>query len=667
MLGAMRKLTLLDLNWRCGENDLSLPEIRVQYGDRLAPLLVESAEKITRVYLLQVVPEQPGRVRLWAEDLDQAKRDRLPFNKPTGSQSAALGPVFKRSINPKKNPPYGPSLKIQNTTAKEFKAQANAVAVWGDYFREVCAALFEGTTLIYSDAVHVVGPGHADPHILAAAIRLIPEKETVFLSVVDAAGRWPGDRPEYQAYLADALASIKYVTGDAAAYGPADCPLCGARGVTLYPNLRGTGINFANMDRAGAFPGLDTADAWKGYGLCLDCADLLYVFKNHLLGQQFLGAVAGDKALLLPDLIGNPEGRRQFLEDWRKYLQHLGGNKAASYEGDLLEFVRDRDDAQVVLHILWATFGQVVDEVRGVVNDILPSQLRRLAKLNQAANRWPHPLGPCYPMEEAQFDLGLNMLGALLKRPYRPRLSKEANRKANQNNRVLNIKRQLAESVYHITPLRESTSGLWRELLITARWYLDDIAGSQNTWGLLHEGHSEKGKKQTRYWTLAGWIRHLSRLLYYLDLTGVLPMETTDTPFEPSLPALAPYFHPGSGLSSPERAFAFLLGILYGKVIQVQAARGVNVASNALTWLKRLHLDGRDLPDLYNKIREKLLTYEVEGNADVRAIVHDLGRLGAGQLGDHITLDQTTTCYFLLLGQSVTVEILPTKANKNEE
>lgn len=85
-----------------------------------------------------------------------------------------------------------------------------------------------------------------------------------------------------------------------------------------------------------------------------------------------------------------------------------------------------------------------------------------------------------------------------------------------------------------------------------------------------------------------------------------------------------------------------------------------------MTWLKRLRLEGRDLPDLYNKIREKLLTYEVERNADVRAIVQDLGRLGA-KLGERIALDQTATCYFLLLGQSVTVEVLPPKAKKNEE
>lgn len=142
--------------------------------------------------------------------------------------------------------------------------------------------------------------------------------------------------------------------------------------------------------------------------------------------------------------------------------------------------------------------------------------------------------------------------------------------------------------------------------------------------------------------------------------------ESNTQPFEPTLPALKPYFQLGSGLNSPEKAFTFILGILYGKVLQVQAARGVNVASNALTWLKRLNLDGRDLPELYNKVREKLLTYETEANADVRALIQDLGRLGA-RLGDGIRLDNTTTCYFLLLGQSVMVDALPSSKTKKDE
>jgi len=54
------------------------------------------------------------------------------------------------------------------------------------------------------------------------------------------------------------------------------------------------------------------------------------------------------------------------------------------------------------------------------------------------------------------------------------------------------------------------------------------------------------------------------------------------------------------------------------------------------------------------------LSYETETNQRVRELIHEIGRLGA-LLGDQIDLDNTATCYFLLLGQSITVDVLPSK------
>jgi CRISPR-associated protein Csh1 len=96
--------------------------------------------------------------------------------------------------------------------------------------------------------------------------------------------------------------------------------------------------------------------------------------------------------------------------------------------------------------------------------------------------------------------------------------------------------------------------------------------------------------------------------------------------------------------------------------MQIQGAKGVNVSSNALTWLKRLTLTGSDLPELYVKIRGKLLAYNAEGNEALRAVIKEIGILG-NKLGDEIKLAQTSCCYFLLLGQSLTVDILPGKEN----
>lgn len=658
MINAIRELALLELNRRFQRHEASLASLRQEHGKEIAPLLVEASAKIPRAYLLQRVQEPPGAVRMWVEEIDENKSRRLPFNKPSGSQSAAIGPVFKRTYKSGAQPPYGPTLKIQNTTREAFADLSGTDSRWKSYFYDIYKILFQSSALIYEEKCYEVGEGKSDPHILAAAIRLIPDKETVFLSVVDSAGCWPGDRSEYHAYLAHSLADIKYVTGVAPVYEPADCPLCGQSSVSLYPNaLKGAGLNFSNMDRAGAFPDLDPEQAWKSYGLCLDCADLLYIFKNHML-DQFLGRIAGEKALLLPGLLGNEAGKRQFMEDWRKYVHNLEGKHVRSREQELMDFFLGQDDAHVVLHILWAKFGQVIEDVRGYVTDVLPSRLQTLAELNKAANHWSHALAPRQVLEDACFDLSLAMLISLFKRPG----GKKAG-KANDSARLFALKRQLADALYHGAQLGHVETSLWQELLTTARWYLDEISASDNSWGLLHEGVSTKG---AAYWTLAGWVRHLARFLYYLDITGTLPMEREQFIFEPQMEILKPYFQSGSGINSREKAFTFLLGILYGKLLQVQGRRKVNVASNALTWLKRLNISGRDLPMLYNKTREKLLSYGTESSADVRALIQEIGRLGA-LLGDNINLDSTAACYFLLLGQSIMTQVLPPKSHDKEE
>jgi CRISPR-associated protein Csh1 len=207
--------------------------------------------------------------------------------------------------------------------------------------------------------------------------------------------------------------------------------------------------------------------------------------------------------------------------------------------------------------------------------------------------------------------------------------------------------------VYRKTKIPELR--FWEEVMTTGRWYWLEAIGNGSAYGLLNEGKKKTGEP---YLTAAGWIRHLCWWLYYFKKLEVMNMEKNF--YEPQMERLKPYFGPESGIDSPQKAYAFLLGVLYGKVLQVQGARGVNVGANALTWLKRLTLKGRDLPELYVKIREKLLAYETERSKDVRELIVEIGRLGV-QLGDKIELEETPTNYYLLLGQSLTTTILPKK------
>src|SRR5207244_2239887 len=108
-----------------------------------------------------------------------------------------------------------------------------------------------------------------------AAIHLIDEKRTVLLAFEDEQGHLPGEVPEYVDYLQGVLARTKYATLQIPARDGQTCSLCGCGPVMVYPNaLRGAGINLANLDRDGAFPGLDASAAWKSFALCIGCADL---------------------------------------------------------------------------------------------------------------------------------------------------------------------------------------------------------------------------------------------------------------------------------------------------------------------------------------------------------------------------------------------------------
>ena len=73
MLNTMRTLALLDLNWRFGTQDWPFSELRKAHAAELAPLLVEAADKIAKVYLLQADRKDPNLVRMWGEDLTENK------------------------------------------------------------------------------------------------------------------------------------------------------------------------------------------------------------------------------------------------------------------------------------------------------------------------------------------------------------------------------------------------------------------------------------------------------------------------------------------------------------------------------------------------------------------------------------------------------------------
>lgn len=679
MIEAMRTMALDYLAGKLADKDLPpenenwYQELRKNSPDKLFPFLVEDSGKITMVYILGKCED--GLVQLTVQNITDSTDsttngcapNKLPFMRPTGPRSPQVGPVIKRSYDRKKG--GGPSEKILVTTIKYFSQIAGEDKPWSPYFQEIIDILnCTNIKIVNGDIINWQESGYAN--MLACAVDKIgPQNGTVFLTIRDCEGKLPGENAMYIDYLlTEKLAGERYATLQAPAKKKGSCCLCNTFEVAIFPNaLKGAGINLSNVDRVGAFPGIDTTQAWKKYALCGPCADLLYIYKFHVLKkagpkkdrQPFGAKIAGDNALIIPCFMPglSVESRLEVIMEAKRYIENIPTDVEQD-EDSLLDLLKDKETI-LNLIIIWADVGQEIGNVTGMITNVLPSRLKELSEINDKSLEWKHPLFPKVKLEQGLVnfapDLSLKALRSLFHRPG----GKKAE-SANKSRQLFQVKRQIASCVYlqNKIPLKR----FWEEILVTARWYwLNAIEQRDGHKGLLYEGSSKKGPP---FLTAAGWIRYLNWWLYHLKQVGVMDMEKEH--FAPDMEELKKYFGPASGIDTPDKAFAFMLGVLYGKLLQVQAARGVNVSANALSWLKRLTLQGKDLPELYTKVREKLLAYDTEKNQEVRRLVTEIGRVGL-ILGDNIKLNDIQTNYYLLLGQSMTVDILPAKEKKGSE
>ncbi|MHB1652787.1 MAG: hypothetical protein ACYCVD_09965 [Desulfitobacteriaceae bacterium] len=149
MIASMRELALDYLLENLNEGDW--PEnleawyqnVRQNSPGKLFPYLVEDSGKVDKVYILE--HESADTARLSVEDVVQGKGEsggcpayKLPFMKPSGSQSPSVGPVIKRTYAKEGS---GPSEKILTTTLKYFRAVVQAQKPWSGYFKEILGIL----------------------------------------------------------------------------------------------------------------------------------------------------------------------------------------------------------------------------------------------------------------------------------------------------------------------------------------------------------------------------------------------------------------------------------------------------------------------------------------------------------------------------------------------
>lgn len=661
MLGIMQNLALSYL-WSSLETGSPPKDLRQwfinekkNHSGKFFSYLVEPSGKVEKYYTLRADPANKDIAILESADigsLDGNPATQLPFNRPDGPRSPQIGPVIKRTFSKQKG--TGPKIQIINSTIDYFTKLHNTDADWSNYFKEVNDVLTRKKVL-YSGTQH-----EARHHAFHTAVDIIPENKTVFLTFKDNNGRLPGEVPAYNLYLATMIdADNKYAIGKAKPVLVEACSCCGQKEIKGYPaGISKTGVNISNIDREGAFPGITNSNAFLSYAICEHCADLLFIFKFHVLGN-YITYLAGQESLVLPELHFTSTFFDQFLKKFTRYTDKLGTTpqKALIFEKKKLLNLLGKEKATCTITILWSKEslrGQSIGKLAGQITDILPSRLRSIDNDNKEFQSRESPVFPKHKVDGFDFDLNLSFLQELIRRP-----GGEKAKKANQSRKLMDVKRMIVESIYKKKFIAENR--FWEEIMVTAEWYVRSLSEKDSPHSdCLYEGFAEKKNKITVWMTFAGWIRHLAMTLHYFSFMGVMKTMENQRKYSPEMEDLKPYFTDDSGIKSDEKAFAFILGILFGRVMQIQGAKKVNVSANALTWLKRLTLTGTELPNFYNKVREKLLAYDDEKSRVLRDLIKEAGALGI-RLGDVIALDQTCCCYFLLLGQSMTINFFPGK------
>ena len=663
----MQNLALIHL-WQKFGNSKNPPHdlrgwfnnLRKNDGGKFFPFLVEPSGKIERYYALKADSKDPDNTILDPADMASLDNDSdsgtlIPFNKPSGPRSSQLGPVIKID----KKATSSPSPLTLKDTLKSFDKISEKGDEWSKYFSEICSTWrrnkVDGVSNEETNSETAL-------HHAVKRIKKEKNKVTVYLVYEDEEGRLPGDVPEYQEYLSKQLdADQKYTTEKAQGKFVTQCSLCGTENVKAYAaGCSAAGINISNIDREGAFPELTNSNAHLSYAICSDCADLLYVFKFHVI-SNYQVPIMERTSLILPNLNLNSNLLGDFIRNFQKYVNGLSDkkDKALAIEQKKLLRLLSKEKVTITIDILWAKFGQKIEKIHGAITQILPSRLLEMHKSGKDFHTIQNPFFPNHPVSGYEFDLNLSFLHCLFQRP-----GGQKAKNINESKKFFELKRLIAEGLYKKRQIPEQR--FWDEIMVTARWYLTNIFildSKKLTFELLHEGYSDK--KRATWLTLAGWVKHLAMTLEYFKKMEVIENMKNKRTYEPESDLLKPYFRESSGINTDQKAFAFILGILYGKVMSVQGAKEFNVGTNSLTWLKRLTLNGSDLPELYNKVRGKLLAYETEKSSKVRELISELGRLTI-ILGDQIILKQTECCYFLLVGQSLSVHILPKPKGKDE-
>jgi len=433
------------------------------------------------------------------------------------------------------------------------------------------------------------------------------------------------------------------------------CSLCKTKR-ELYPNvLAGVGINIANVDKIGFFSGISSDNAVKAFPICAPCAEALYAAKFHVF-KNLTKNISEHLALIIPHIIES-EDIQEALKIISSDFGRIKIDSAERTEAGILKDLAENKGISTVTFIFGDIAGQSISNIRKVIPNVIPSRLSEISKAINEINNMNdsyssnHPWKNKYQILSDRFEILKASLGV-------PKYSKQKTKGKRQ---------PYKSSKVHTLELLNAIF-LKREYSLKSLLAEFSSKLSYDFLGAL----SDEDKNKPIY-SIKNNIANMVHLLLFLNKLEVIKMEENKNYVSKYLEkheGLKPLndflSKEAKGLNSKEKLYAFLVGLLFGKLVSIQLARGVS--ANALKWLKGLQISSQDLMDIFINTRKKLDDYSTPNPAwsdEMKGVAEAIGSLGADI--EKMEMSGKEIPYYLCLGQSLSTYYLPKKEKKENQ
>ena len=603
--------------------------------------------------LIGVFSVEGGNIRFKTIDkIDETAK--YIFRKTPGSQAAYISPTWKAAKSNKK----------LESTIKYFRKYANNNDTYKKN-KEIFSLLlkiFESRNIVVECGGKITKKDFWSIYDEKKKSDKNKKGLNVFTITIDA--KYPGEVKEILDYALEQIADSFY-TASGIEPITGKCSLCHSEN-KLFPNvLNGVGVNLANIDKPGFFSGIRKKGAVKAFPICAFCAEALYVAKSHVfpsLTQSF----SGHQALIIPHLIQS-KNKEEGLEIMTEAFKLLQGDVSSSKstEAGIIEDLADNKGIETLSFLFGDVKGQSVQNIRKFLPDVLPSRLSEIAKtiheINGIHNTYPdnHPWVLWRPNGKKQrvkwnpmdgtLQIVRNVLG--MAKYVKPQQGKRKPFKASSIDSL-----DLLEAVFmkERFPLKSLISEFSAKLSY-------DFLGSLSN------------EKQEPVYVIRDNIAQMVYLLIFLDKLEVIKM-TENTNFVSKYLERCKGLEPlntflneeAKGLDTLEKLYAFLVGLLFGKLIAFQQRKGVS--NNALRWLKGLEIGPQDLMEIFIRTRNKLDDYSFQRPAwseEMKGVAEAIGALGS-QIGSNWFISRKEVPYYFCFGQSLSGYYLPSKDSESK-